>query len=396
MKNKKSTIIPLAPFGSFWLALATWTQTADRHYLYDGWNVIAEYEGSGGTGDSPVILARTHIWGTDLSGTEQGAGGVGGLLATRENSQMRYYTYDGNGNVSEVLDASGTAQAHYEYDPFGNLTVSTGAWANTNVWRFSTKPFDTAAGLYYYGLRFYDSTLGRWTNRDPLGEYGGLNLHGFIYNSPINSIDAYGLWELRFSLDKRVNLLSRGYLAFSAKAGISNGNGYIDISIGGGARIFLSELLGGVGGVMIGVILEKMNILQEGRLGITGNVRIQASCPSGSSYLRLKVTRATASLGVQILIGYQSQKIRALGQLSGAGQWDLLTGNTYLTGTIGVRLQMKNGTWWKGWDYTASGQIPLPFRLPKISAPVMGIGLPENCECMTDDMDGSSLLNGIL
>jgi RHS repeat-associated protein len=173
--------------------LASWGQTADRHYLYDGWNVIAEYD-TGSAGILPALVCF-HIWGLDLSDSEQGAGGVGGLLATRENGQIRYYTYDGNGNVSEVLDASGTVQAHYEYDPFGNLTVSTGAWANTNAWRFSTKPFDAAAGLYYYGLRFYDSTLGRWTNRDPIQERGGKNLYGFAVNDAVNQFDILGMLD---------------------------------------------------------------------------------------------------------------------------------------------------------------------------------------------------------
>jgi hypothetical protein len=45
--------------------------TSTTIYLYAGWNVIAEYEGTG--------LAKTYIWGADLSGTMQGAGGVGGV-----------------------------------------------------------------------------------------------------------------------------------------------------------------------------------------------------------------------------------------------------------------------------------------------------------------------------
>ncbi|OAM91713.1 hypothetical protein AW736_01935 [Termitidicoccus mucosus] len=240
--------------------LATWTQTADRHYLYDGWNVIAEYEGSGGAGDSPVILARTHIWGIDLSNTEQGAGGVGGLLATRENSQMRYYTYDGNGNVSEVLDANGTAQAHYEYDPFGNTTVSTGTWASSNVWRFSTKPFDAASGLYYYGYRFYDPVLGRWINRDPIEEEGGENLYASVANNTINAVDAIGLsaasW-LNSQIENVINNIRHqgmyreennqsvkiGPFAFRLKYGIigsvsTNKNGDNCVSVSAYARVF--------------------------------------------------------------------------------------------------------------------------------------------------------------
>ena len=98
-------------------------------YLYDGWNCIAEYTRS--VGVSPT-LQKTRLWGTDLSGSPQGAGGVGGMLS--ESSPITsnpitfnssYPTYDGNGNVSEYLDSTGQVTAHYEYDPFGNTVVNT-------------------------------------------------------------------------------------------------------------------------------------------------------------------------------------------------------------------------------------------------------------------------------
>lgn len=47
--------------------------------------------------------------------------------------------------------------------------------------------------MYYYGYRCYDPVTGRWPSRDPIGERGGLNLYGFVGNSPNNSIDRLGL-----------------------------------------------------------------------------------------------------------------------------------------------------------------------------------------------------------
>lgn len=38
--------------------------------------------------------------------------------------------------------------------------------------------------------------LGRWLNRDPIGEEGGLNLYGYVLNDPINLIDPLGLHDL--------------------------------------------------------------------------------------------------------------------------------------------------------------------------------------------------------
>jgi len=47
--------------------------------------------------------------------------------------------------------------------------------------------------LYYYGFRFYDPELGRWVNRDPIGEHGGDNLYCFVLNSAIRGKDLHGL-----------------------------------------------------------------------------------------------------------------------------------------------------------------------------------------------------------
>jgi hypothetical protein len=40
---------------------------------------------------------------------------------------------------------------------------------------------------------FYDPSVGRWINRDPIGEEGGLNLYAFVENNPVISTDPFGL-----------------------------------------------------------------------------------------------------------------------------------------------------------------------------------------------------------
>ena len=83
--------------------------------------------------------------------------------------------------------------AHYEYDPFGRNTVSTGTLATSFAHRFSTKPVDGPTGLYYYGHRYYDPVTGRWPSRDPIEEQGGINLYGFVQNNPGMYLDYNGL-----------------------------------------------------------------------------------------------------------------------------------------------------------------------------------------------------------
>src|SRR6266567_966518 len=50
--------------------------------------------------------------------------------------------------------------------------------------------------MYYYGFRFYDPSIQRWLNRDPVAELDGVNLYGFVGNNPITSVDPLGLWNL--------------------------------------------------------------------------------------------------------------------------------------------------------------------------------------------------------
>ena len=45
----------------------------------------------------------------------------------------------------------------------------------------------------YYGYRYYDPKRGRWPSRDPIEEWGGENLYGFVGNDAVNRIDKFGL-----------------------------------------------------------------------------------------------------------------------------------------------------------------------------------------------------------
>ena len=179
------------------------TTTASTAFLYDGWNVVAEYDVSGGT---PTLVA-TNIWGLDLSSSIRGAGGVGGLLARLQaGGVVQSYTYDGNGNVSEMLDDAGSVAAHYEYDPFGGVVARTAPPRQPARGGSARSLRTMRTGLLYYGYRFYQPLSGRWINRDPIGEAGDINLYGFNYNNSMSWIDVLGLEIETFpSLDAAAN-----------------------------------------------------------------------------------------------------------------------------------------------------------------------------------------------
>src|SRR6266516_895184 len=165
--------------------------TNDLKMLNDGWRCVAELNAMDNA------LVRSYLWGLDLSGTMNGAGGVGGCFAMNSVANgVHFAAYDGNGNVTALVKGSdGTVSANYEYEPFGQTTRCTGSLAKENPHRFSTKLNDDATDLMYYGYRFFNASTGRWLSRDPIEEDGGSNLYGYVRNDPQSLVDVLGLWE---------------------------------------------------------------------------------------------------------------------------------------------------------------------------------------------------------
>ena len=148
--------------------------------VWDGWNIILE-------NDSGV--PTVNVWGLDIDGTLQGAGGVGGLIAV--NAEYHFYLphFDGAGNIVGYQDESGVDVAKYIYDSFGSTIVEEGVLAFRFSSRFSTKKSFIEMPVYYYGFRHYSPYLGRWISRDILEENDGVNVFSFCHNHPTISFD---------------------------------------------------------------------------------------------------------------------------------------------------------------------------------------------------------------
>ena len=98
------------------------TSEATTTFFYDDWNLIEERVAYTNGSTSTI----RYYWGKDLSGTLQGAGGVGGLLYLIVNGTIYIPCYDHNGNITRYLDASGNTVAQYTYDAFGNCISNVG------------------------------------------------------------------------------------------------------------------------------------------------------------------------------------------------------------------------------------------------------------------------------
>jgi RHS repeat-associated protein len=109
-------------------------------------------------------------------------------------SQSLFYTRDHLGSIRELVDSAGTIRARYDYDLYGkrsaNLVTSNPVEADFG---FAGYYYHAPSGLYLTLYRAYDPTLGRWINRDPIAENGGLNLYDYVGNNPVFWIDPYGL-----------------------------------------------------------------------------------------------------------------------------------------------------------------------------------------------------------
>jgi RHS repeat-associated protein len=194
--------------------------------------------------DAAGQLGRSYIWGNDLNGSMQGAGGVGGLLGVLRDNTAYMVCSDANGNVMGLVNGTtGVLAARWDYDAFGNQVTNWAAQSGELCpFRFSTKYLDAESGWLYYGYRYYAPETGRWVSRDPIAEKGGTNLYGFIRNSPPNYVDPLGL-EIAICLSPDVKEYLRNH-------GIS---GFDSTSVGllKGAAQYCQELESEILGTMI-------------------------------------------------------------------------------------------------------------------------------------------------
>jgi RHS repeat-associated protein len=115
----------------------------------------------------------------------------GWLLEQRTPSGDYYYLYDELGSVVALTDTSGELRATYKYEPFGKV-ASTGSVVNR--WRFlggQGVQSDSETDMQKMGTRYYDASLGRFTQVDPVAG-GSANPYDYANQDPVNSLDVDG------------------------------------------------------------------------------------------------------------------------------------------------------------------------------------------------------------
>jgi len=171
-----------------------------ERFLYQGWNLVATLDA---TDLNNIQVVSQYFWRTGSAET----GSFGLLMIAGDHdgnpstARRAYYTgYDGRGNLTSLAGLTrGVAAAAFEYSPFGERLRTEGTEQLPDLdalgahFGFATQYTDRETGLVYFGHRYYHPDLGRFLNRDPLGEAGGLNRYLYANNDPINFTDYRGL-----------------------------------------------------------------------------------------------------------------------------------------------------------------------------------------------------------
>ena len=116
---------------------------------------------------------------------------------------MYYYLTNLQGDVTGILDSSGTTVAAYTYNAWGKILSSSGDLASINPLRYRGYYYDVETGLYYVSSRYYDPEIGRFINADDVdllganGDFASLNLFAYCGNNPVSRADSNGhFWHI--------------------------------------------------------------------------------------------------------------------------------------------------------------------------------------------------------
>ncbi len=117
------------------------------------------------------------------------------ILGFEKNEEFFFFLTDALGSVRDIVRGTdGVVLQSYDYTENGNKTASTSFQSDkTWVGGLSVNDDTVDSGLYLMGHRHYDSSLGRFLSRDPIGFAGGLNLYSMAANNPVTYTDHTGL-----------------------------------------------------------------------------------------------------------------------------------------------------------------------------------------------------------
>ncbi|HXG58218.1 MAG TPA: RHS repeat-associated core domain-containing protein [Thermoanaerobaculia bacterium] len=156
------------------------TGTAERHSLYTPeLHLTAEATVSAGIS----TIEYEYVW---------FAGQPVAQIATATN-EVSYYFNDHLGTPLLQTSSTGAVVWRVEREPYGKIfTTRVGAGRHQPL-SFPGQEDDGSSDRSYNIFRWYRSSWGRYTQADPIGLRGGMNLYGYALQNPQKFIDPEGL-----------------------------------------------------------------------------------------------------------------------------------------------------------------------------------------------------------
>lgn len=166
------------------LRLSKTVGSVEHKYVWQGGKLVSEYFGG-----------KELEFFYDESGTPYAFSYKSSAGAT---PAMYYYVTNLQGDVVNILNASGGIVATYTYNAWGKVLTATGTMAGVNPLRYRGYYYDTDTGLYYLKSRYYDPEICRFINADAalyqVGSVLGCNMFAYAFNNPVMLSDSSGNW----------------------------------------------------------------------------------------------------------------------------------------------------------------------------------------------------------
>jgi len=241
-----------------------------------------------------------------------------------------FYLKNAQGDVTGLVNSSGTQVVAYTYDAWGNPLTTTGTMADTlgklNPLRYRGYVYDTETGLYYVSSRYYDPEFGRFINADDIDYLGAdgsplsYNLFAYCLNNPVNRFDVNGNWSMPNWLKVTVGAVAIAGLAVATvctggAAAVICGAALSGAIAGGASGAVMGAIGGGISGGWQGALDGACSGFMSGTLigGATGAASAGLNIATGATTV---VGNAHGSTLHKLATNMEAGKMTASGQYS--------------------------------------------------------------------------------
>ncbi len=153
------------------------------YFVYDGDDVLVDLVDPDGSGPVPAAKSMRYLHGP----------AVDQVMAQEDTAgQVFWDLTDHLGTVQDLVNNSGQVVNHLKYDSFGNLIMQSNP-SNATRYQYTGREFDAETALQYNRARYYDATIGKFLNEDPIGFEGeSINLYRYVDNRVTDRKDPEG------------------------------------------------------------------------------------------------------------------------------------------------------------------------------------------------------------